>query len=170
MTAGREPSRRGARLVATLVVVAVGWAQPMSAAEAGFTSSAAVSGGSVTSHTLSTPVLDCNPGGLLVNTVTLTWPSVASATTPDPYATPPNATYLADGYEVHRATGNGAFALLASPGRTATSYVDTPGGVVTTYKYKVRTKKHGWFSPFSNVVTASVTSVVLVGISTTCTN
>lgn len=153
--------------VAALAALVVGWAQPMPAAEAGF-DAAATASTAVGTHTLATPVLGCNPGGLLVSTVTLTWPSVASATTADPYATPPNSSYLADGYEVYRATGNGAFTLLGSPGRTATSYVDSPGGVVTTYKYKIRTKKQGWFSPFSQEVTASVTSIVLVGISTTC--
>jgi hypothetical protein len=155
------------RLLLGLVAVAMGWAQPMAGASASFDATSSASA-SVAGHTLATPALGCNPGGPLVTAVTLTWPAVSSATTPDPYATPPNSTYLADGYEVHRATGNGSFSLLASPGRTATSYVDTPGGLITTYRYKVRAKKGAWVGPFSNEATAHVTSIVLVGISTTC--
>lgn len=162
---------RSRRLVLGVVAVAaavLGWSQPMPVAEAGFGSTALASS-AVSSHSLAEPVLNCDPGGLLVSTVTLTWPSVSSATTADPYASPPNATFLADGYEIHRATGNGSFALLTSPVRTATSYADSPGGLVTTYRYKIRTKKQGWVSAFSNEVTASVTSVVL-SLSTTCTD
>lgn len=169
MTASERLPRRLAQGVACLAAVVLGWSQPMPAAQAGFDSSATASF-AATAHMLATPVLDCAPGGLLVTTVTLTWPSVSSATTADPYATPPNSTYRADGYEIHRATGNGAFSLLTSPGRTATSAVDSPGGLLTTYKYKIRTKKQGWVSPFSNEVTASVTSVLFLGLSTTCTD
>ena len=151
--------------VAAVTAIVLGWSQPMPAAEAGF-DSAATASASTTAHTLATPVLNCEPGGLLVSTVTLTWPSVSSATTADPYATPPNSSYLADGYEIHRATGNGAFSLLTSPGRTATSYVDTPSS--GTYKYKIRTKKQGWVSPFSNEVTAEKASILFLGVQTTC--
>ena len=163
-----RPAARPCRLaygVAALTAIVLGWSQPMPAAEAGF-DSAATASASTTAHTLATPVLNCAPGGLLVSTVTLTWPSVSSATTADPFATPPNSTYLADGYEIHRATGNGAFSLLTSPGRTATSYVDTPSS--GAYRYKIRTRKQGWVSPFSNEVTAEKQSILFVGVQTTC--
>jgi hypothetical protein len=159
--------RRLARGAAALAAVVLGWSQATPPADAAFTASS-VATASVTTHSLATPVLNCNPGGLLVTAVTLTWPSVSSATTADPYASPPNSTFLADGYEIYRATGNGAFTLLTSPARTVTSYADSPGGLITTYRYKIRTKKAGWTGSFSNEVTASVTSVVLVGVSTTC--
>ena len=153
-------ARDTALLVAVVLTVSV--AMP---AEAAFTSAGTATSG-VTTHTLSTPVLDCLPGGLFTTTVTLTWPPVTSATTPDPYASVPSS-YLADGYEIHRATGGGGFSLLTSaPGRTATSYVDSPGGFITTHRYKIRTRNEGWTSPFSNEVTATVVSVV----TTTCTN
>lgn len=153
------------RLVYGIAALAIGWAQPLAGASAGFDATA-VAGASVAAHTLATPVLDCLPGGLFTTTVTLTWPAVSSATTPDPYATPANSTYRADGYEVHRAQGNGAFGLLSSPGRTATQYVDSPGGLITSYKYKIRATKENWVGPFSNEVTANVVSVL----TTTCTN
>lgn len=157
--------RQLVRAVAVLAVVVVGWTQPLPAANAAFTTSATASS-AVTTHTLETPVLDCDPGGLLNTTVRLTWPSVASATTSDPYG--PAGSYRADGYEIYRATGSGSFILLASPGRTATSYNDSPGGLVTSYRYQLRAKKEGWRGGFSNVVTANVTSVLFVGVSTTC--
>lgn len=157
--------RHVVRAVAAFAVVVFGWTQPLPAANAAFTTSASASS-AVTAHTLETPVLDCDPGGLLSTTVRLTWPSVSSATTSDPYG--PAGSYRADGYEIYRATGNGSFTLLASPGRTATSYNDSPGGVVTSYRYQIRAKKEGWRGNFSNVATADVTSVILVGVSTTC--
>lgn len=159
--------RRAPRISAGVAALTLAWLQLVPPADAAFTGAAAASQ-AVTTHTLSTPVLNCNPGGLLVTNVTLTWPSTGSAATADPYATPANSSFLADGYDIFRATGNGAFTLLASPARTATSYVDSPGGVLTTYHYKIRTKKVNWTGNFSNEATASVTSVVLVGVSTTC--
>ncbi len=157
--------RRLAYGVTALTAFVLGWSQPMPVVEAGF-NSAATASASTNAHTLATPVLNCEPGGLLVGTVSLTWASVSSATTADPYATPPSSSYLADGYEIHRATGNGAFSLLTSPGRTAISYVDTPSS--GTYKYKIRTKKQGWVSPFSNEVTAEKESILFLGVQTTC--
>jgi hypothetical protein len=145
-----------------LAAVVVGCLQPVAAAHAGFNSSAAASS-SVSAHTLDTPVLSCSGGGLLASTVTLTWPQVSSAATASAYG----SGYLADGYQIHRATGSGAFSLLHSPDRTATSYVDSPGGTLTTYRYKIRTVKQGWASPFSNEVTAQVTRLLL-GLSTSC--
>lgn len=165
MTRPAPASRRVAFGVAGLAAMVLGWSQPMPAAEAGFTGAASASA-AVTAHTLATPVLDCDPGGLLVGTVTLNWPQVSSAATADPYG--PSGSFLADGYEIHKSTGVDGFTLLTSPGRTATTYSENPGGS-NTYRYKIRTKKAGWYSPFSNVVTAEKTSLVL-GISTTCNN
>jgi hypothetical protein len=154
--------------VSALVALVIGWSQPMPAAEAGF-NSAATASSAVATHTLATPVLTCDPGGLLVTTVTLRWAAVSSATTADPHAVPANSTYLADGYVIERSTSGGAFTVLGTAARTATSYVDAPGGLLTTYKYQVRTTINNWLSPASNQATASVTSIVLVGVNTSCT-
>lgn len=155
------------RRVLYLVALVVGWAQAMPAAVAGFDASAGA-GASVAAHTLPAPALSCSGGGLLSTNVNLSWLQVSSTATPDPYATPPNSTYLADGYEIQRATGSGSFGALASKGRTATSHVDNPGGLLTTYRYRIRTTKGGWISAWSNEVTATVTSIVLLGVSTSC--
>lgn len=112
-------------------MVVLAWTQQLPAAEAAFTASVSASA-TVTAHTLEIPVLDCDPGGLLSTTVRLTWPSVASAATSDPYG--PAGSFRADGYEIYRATGNDAFSLLASPSRTATSYTDSPGGLLTSHR------------------------------------
>jgi hypothetical protein len=154
--------------VAALAALVVGWMQPMPAAEAGF-DSAATASAAVATHTLATPVLTCDPGGLLVTTVTLRWAAVSSATTADPYSSPPNSTYLADGYEIERSTNGGAFTVLGTAARTASSYVDSPGGLLTTYKYQIRTKSQNWRSPASNQATVSVTSILFVGLNTSCT-
>lgn len=160
-------SRRFVRGFGVLAAILVGWSQSLPAAEAGFSSAASASP-TVATRTLGPLVLTCDPGGLLVSSVTLRWPSTSDATTLDTYATPANSSYLADGFEVYRSVNNGVSTLLASPARTDTSYVDSPGGLVTTYRYTIRTKKQGWTGSFSNAVTASVTSVLFVGISTMC--
>jgi hypothetical protein len=155
------------RRILCVVALLVGSAQPMLAAGASFEASAGA-GAAVAAHTLAAPALSCSGGGLLSTAITLTWPQVASAATPDPYATPPNATYLADGYQIERATGAGAFAALATKARTATSHVDNPGGLVTTHRYRIRTTKVGWTSAWSNEVNATVTSILFVGVSSEC--
>jgi hypothetical protein len=160
-------SRRSV-LAAALAVVALGWSQPMPPADAAFTT-AATAGSAVATHTLSTPVLDCSGGGLLSTTVTLTWPKVPSAATPDPYASPPNSKYLADGYEIHRAVGNGGFSLLTTKTAADTAHADNVAGDGSSFRYMIRAKKEGWTGEFSNVVTASALRVLL-SLSVSCSD
>jgi hypothetical protein len=161
-------SRRLMLSVAALTALVLGWAQPIPSAGAGFNSAPTASAG-VAAHALVTPVLTCDAGGLLFTTVTLRWTSVSSATTTDLYSTSPSTTYLADGYQIERSTNGASFVVIGTAARTATSYPDSPGGVVTTYRYQVRSKNPSWVSPPSNLATASVTGIPLVSLNTSCT-
>jgi hypothetical protein len=83
----------------------------------------------------------------------------------DSYAT---GTYRISGFSIERTAANGnTFSTLATVG-LVTTYSDNPSGILGTYKYRIKATKGNWVSPVSNVVTASVTSVLGVGLSVTC--
>lgn len=152
--------------VAAVAVVVFGWTQPLPAATAAFTT-AASAGSAVTAHTLETPVLSCSGGGLLSSTVTLSWPMVASASTPDLYASAPGS-YLLDSYEIHRAVDNGPFTLRATKSRTATSHTDSLNAGNGRYHYKILARKGGWTGSFSEPVSGRLTSLLFLGLEATC--
>lgn len=158
--------RQLVRAVAALAVVVLGWTQPLPAANAAFTTSATASS-AVTAHTLETPVLSCSGGGLLSSTVTLSWPMVDSASTPDPYASAPGS-YRLDSYEIYRAVDNGPFSLRATKSRTETSHTDSLNAGSGLYHYKILARKGGWTSSFSVPVTGTLASLLFVGLSASC--
>ncbi len=158
--------RRVVRAVAALSVVIFGWTQPVPAANAAFTTSA-IASSAVSAHTLETPVLSCSGGGLLSSTVTLSWPMVDSASTPDPYGSAPGS-YRLDSYEIHRAVDNGPFSLRATKSRTATSHTDSLNAGSALYHYKILAKKGGWTSSFSEPVTGKLESLLFIGLSASC--
>jgi hypothetical protein len=165
MAAVRERRwRLGAGLVATAVLLGtnVAWAS--------FASVATATAGSYGTLTLSAPTLTCNPGGLLVSTVVLHLSSVDHVA--DPYR--PAGTSKISGYVIERtAAGGSTYSTLATvsslgPLGSATNYTDTPGGLLGVYKYRIRATKGNWVSPVSNIVTAHSTSILFLGLSTTC--
>ncbi len=60
------------------------------------------------------------------------------------------------GYVVERATGNGAYAVLATVGADVTTYSDTTVAVGSTYNYRVMTVSAQGASGYSNVATATL--------------
>jgi hypothetical protein len=61
-----------------------------------------------------------------------------------------------DGYEVQRSTDGTTFSTIANLAPNATSSADAGTTSNTTYSYRVRAKKDGGFSSFSNVASAVV--------------
>ena len=68
-------------------------------------------------------------------------------------------------FEVHRKTGAGSYAQIATTGIGATSYVDSTVAASTSYCYKVNATGVGGDSPFSNE--ACATSAAAPGLSVT---
>ena len=93
-----------------------------------------------TARTLAAPTgLSATGGcaGTLAPKVTLSWTATAST-----YAT---------GYDIYRAVGAGAPALLTSVSpRTVVAYTDTAVSVLTSYTYTVRTKYQSWVTSSSS--------------------
>ena len=75
--------------------------------------------------------------GVAAAKVTLTWTATTST-----YAT---------GYDIYRAVGAGAPALLTSVSpRTVATYTDTAVSLLTTYTYTVRSKYQNWIKASSS--------------------
>ena len=72
-----------------------------------------------------------------------------------------------DGYQVQRSTDGTTFSTIANLAANAKSYSDAGATSNTSYWYRVRAKKDGGFSDFSNVVSASNTGSVQVTVATT---
>jgi hypothetical protein len=150
--------RLAAGLVVTILLLGT------NVASASFASGPTTAAGAYGSLSLSAPALTCDPGGLLVSTVVLHLSSVDQV--PDLYV--PASTSKISGYVIERtAAGGSTYSTLATVG-LASTYTDTPGGILGTYKYRIKATKGNWVSPVSNVVTANSTSVLFVGLSTTC--
>ena len=158
------PARRAVIALGAVVVMVVGPIPlRMTAAWASFTSAPTASP-VYSTLSLSAPVLDCDPGGVLHSTVDLNWTSADDVA--DPYSA---GNYRISGYTIERTAANGStYSTLATVGRVGT-YSDNPSGILGTYKYRIKSTKGNWVSPVSNIVTASVTNVLFVGISVTCT-
>jgi hypothetical protein len=90
----------------------------------------------------------------------------------DPYV--PGVQSRISGYVIERtAAGGSTYSTLATVSTlagvgSATNYTDTPGGVLGVYKYRIKATKGNWVSPVSNLVTANSTSILFLGLSTTC--
>jgi len=66
---------------------------------------------------------------------------------------------FADGYEILRAVGAGAYSTLTTvAGRATTTYTDSSVGYSTTYSYEVKAKKNNWRSAPSSAATATTKS------------
>ena len=66
---------------------------------------------------------------------------------------------FADGYEILRATGAGAYSTLTTvSGRGTTTYTDSSVGYSATYSYEVKAKKNNWRSAPSAVASATTKS------------
>ncbi len=65
------------------------------------------------------------------------------------------------GYKLERATGTGAYALVATLGAGATSYSDSGLAAATQYSYRVYAYNSGGNSAYSNVATASTMAGVI---------
>lgn len=126
------------------VAVAVGAATVLiaaAAAAAGFqrstSASLPVSSGRLVAATAPSATPGC---ALLVPKVTLAWT--------------PTVTANATGYRIHRRTGSGSFALVATvAGRTSSGYVDSPLAASTSYSYYVEAYVGSW-----TATTATVTA------------
>jgi hypothetical protein len=65
-------------------------------------------------------------------------------------------------YTVERATGSGAYSVIATLGANAVSYTDTGLVAGTTYSYKVRANAGTTYSSYSNIVTATINAATTV--------
>jgi hypothetical protein len=66
---------------------------------------------------------------------------------------------FADGYEILRAVGAGAYTTLTTvSGRGTTTYTDSAVAYSTTYSYEAKAKKINWRSPPSLAATATTKS------------
>ncbi|WP_281322142.1 M43 family zinc metalloprotease [Flavobacterium aestivum] len=64
-------------------------------------------------------------------------------------------------YTVERATGSGAYSVIATLGVNATSYTDTGVAAGTTYSYKIRVNAGSTYSNYSNVATATISAITV---------
>jgi hypothetical protein len=65
-------------------------------------------------------------------------------------------------YTVERATGSGAYSVIATLGSNVVSYTDTGLVAGTTYSYKVRANAGTTYSSYSNVATATINAAITV--------
>lgn len=119
---------------------------------------------SVAPRVLVAPVLSCDGG----NSADLSWTD-PDATTTNPYT---SGAYAISGYVTERSVSNAPWELLSTLGRTATTDSDDDFGglsIGTQIRYRIRaTKSTNWVSPDSNIVTASVTSILFLIRSVSC--
>ncbi len=72
-----------------------------------------------------------------------------------------SASSFADGYQILRSSGGGAFLEVGSVnGRTNTAFTDVTVTYSTTYSYVVRATKLNWRSGDSNTATATTKSAL----------
>jgi hypothetical protein len=72
-----------------------------------------------------------------------------------------------EGYQVQRSSDGATFSTIANLAADATAHTDAGAAGTTTYSYRVRAKKDGGFSDFSNVASATWTGTIQVTVATT---
>jgi hypothetical protein len=119
---------------------------------------------SVAPRVMSTPVLSCSGG----NSANLSWTDPDGATA-DPHTA---GTFVSTGYVTERSVSNAPWEGLSTLGRLVTTDSDNDFGglsIGTQIRYRVRaTRSTNWVSPDSNIVTASVTSILFLIRSVSC--